>query len=132
MNHHSSIELFSSYCYGPADIVAVWRRSRQLQLTLLDSAGRTACATYNGCVYWQLTGRHAGAHLSLVQQFSARQLLLLHSSPALKAMQEFTGNIAQQLERWEKQGCSFYLHMGSFPEEQLLVAAQSLDYEESD
>ena len=130
MNFSGSTELFSSYCYGPADIEAIYRNNNQIILSLMDSAGHYARATYNNCVYWQLERRHTGVHLSLVQQFSARQLLLQHRFPALKILQELTENVAQLLERWEKLGYAFYIHTGSFPESQILIAAQSLDFQE--
>lgn len=130
MNHRGSIELFSSYCYGPVDIEAICRSNNQITLSLTDSAGHAARATYKDCVYWQMERRHTGAHLSLVQQFSARELLLQHCCPALKVLQDLTDNVAHLLERWEKMGCSFYIHTGSFPENQLLIAARGLDYQE--
>ena len=130
MNHSGSTELFSSYCYGPVDIEAIYRSSSRIILSLTDSAGHSAQATYENCAYWQLERRHAGSHLSLVQQFSARELLMQHCCPALKVLQDLTDNVAHLLERWEKMGYTFYIHTGSFPEGQVLIAAQSHDYQE--
>ena len=123
-------EIFASYCYGPADIVRIRQGDSTMWAFLRDSAGRTAQAVYRGCVYWQLTPRHAGVHLSLVQQFTAGQLLMRHGSPALLTLQKNTSNVAKLLNEWEAAGLKFYLHVGSFPEKELLVAAENLDYTE--
>ena len=122
--------IFDSYCYGPGDLTAVHKGDSTLWLQLTDSAGRTAKAVYRGCVYWQMDLCHTGCHLSMVQQLSARELLMLHSSPALMALQKNTKNVAKLLEHWEKQHLSFYLHWGNFPEGDLLIVAESLDYRE--
>lgn len=122
--------LFESYCYGPADLLSVSKGSSTMHLTLRDPAGVPFEVFYQGCVYWRLGEEQAGMHLSLVRHVSAAELLSDPDSETMRALRKNADDVPALLTDWEQSGLSFYLHLGTSPETEYLVAAKSLHLRE--
>ena len=115
--------ILNGYCYGPADLVRAWKGPSILWLQLCDSVGKQAEAIYEGCAYLPKEKGYAGMHLSLVQQLTASQLRSNGFSGAAASDCPLTDAL---LQKWEKEGMKFYLHIGTRSE--FLVVAKNLNY----
>lgn len=118
--------VLDGYCYGPADLVRVWKGPSTLCLQLSDSAGKTAEAIYEGCAYLPSGRGYTGMHLSLVQEVTAEQLLQRCSGRNGITFKEELGDVKNVLENWEKTGLKLFLHICGHTE--FLVAAKNLNY----
>ena len=118
--------ILDGYCYGPADLVKVWKSPHILWLLLTDSVGKRAEAVYEDCAYLPNKNGYAGMHLSFVQQMTASQILAKEASAPTKAMLKDSGLTEENLRDLEEAGIKFFVHIGSHTE--FLVAARKLNY----
>ena len=118
-----------SYCYGPVDLLKIYKGDSTMWLSLRDSMGKTTEAVYRGCVYWNLD--QEGIRLSLVQKVSFEDLVQYPDSITMRELRKNATDVPHLLQEWEDAGLSFYLHLGSYPGEEFLVAAKSLEYREN-
>ena len=118
-----------SYCYGPVDLLKIYKGDSTMWLSLRDSMGKNAEAVYRGCVYWNLD--REGTRLSLVQKVSPQDLVQYPDSITMQELRKNATDVPHLLREWDEAGLSFYLHLGSNPGEEFLVAAKSLEYREN-
>ena len=122
--------ILDGYCYGPADLIRVWKGPSVLWLELTDPSGKRAEAIYEGCVYLPAQKGYAGLHLSLVQQVTAEQLLSRENPDSLLGLPEDSVSERDCLQNWKDQGLKFYIHMGN--QKEFLVVAKNLNYRTMD
>ena len=123
MDHH---KLLDRYCYGPADLLQIRKGDSTMWLSLRDSGGRAAQAIYYGCIYWRLDREYI--HLSLVHKVTAQELMAHPQSVTMTELQKNASDVPSLLREWERLGLTFYLHQGTGPEDEYLVAAKSMDF----
>lgn len=129
MLHRIIDSIWSSYCYGPADLIHIQKRDRVIHFSLQDSVGNTATAIYHGCAFWHPDLlKLAGLHLSLVQRATVPELLQMPNAAALLPLQLNDSSRSKILYGWEACGLSFYLHQSSKPDTDFLIVAKSLEY----
>ena len=117
-----------SFCFGPCDLLSISKGNSTLHLSLKDSAGRLAHATYQGCVYWRLPEHSIDKHISFVQRVSAAELLAHPNSITIHELKKNANNVADLLHEWEHSGLSFFIHLGNQLNSEYLVVAKSLTY----
>ena len=122
--------LFGGYCYGPVDLVKVRRIDNSMQLQLRTIKGGIAYANYDGCVYWRLDSSQKGMHIPIVQQMTADELIDRNDSDTLLSLQKNSNNVEKLLHDWEDDGLKFYLHYGTEPGSEYLIAARNMKYRE--
>ena len=116
------------YCYGPVDLLSLEKGSDTMWLSVGDAAGRIASVTYHGCVYWRLEEAPPHTHLSWVQRVTLTDLLERKDSVTWLALRKNSDDVESLLREWESEGLSFYMHYGSTPDAEYLVAAKSMTY----
>ena len=128
MTKVAEMELFDGYCYGPADVLKLEKGDSTMWLEVRDAAGKRARVVYEGCVYWRLGPEKI--HFSLVREVTVRELLSRPDGISMTALKRNARHVEQLLQEWKRLGLNFYLHLGSLPGQEFLVAAKSLQYQE--